>query len=91
MTATVASNGSLFAALNSSRTALRRIADYTLEPAIAARMGELGQRTEFLTESEHQELLSLVEFTEHRTIEQLEAKVALAEIDRACPVGVPVG
>ena len=88
MATMIAANGSIFAALKSSRSALSRIADYTLESALAARIGELGQRKEFLTPGEHQELLSLVEFTEHRTIEKLEAKLALAEIDRACPAGV---
>ena len=72
-------------ALTQSMKALHRLANYELESGIQHRMQELGGRKEFLSESEHAELLSLVEFSERRTIEKLEAEVALQQLKAAAP------
>jgi hypothetical protein len=60
-----------------SLKALRRMADYELEPAIQRRMLDLGERKEFLGDDKRAELISLVEFSEHRMMERLEARLAL--------------
>jgi hypothetical protein len=73
-------------ALRHSLKALRRMADYELEPPIQRRMLDLGERKEFLADDERAELLSLVEFTEHRMIERLEARLALCELEQAVSV-----
>ncbi len=73
------------AALGPSMKALRRLADYELESGIQSRMQELGERKEFLNKAEHDELVSLIEFSEQRTIEKLEAEVALQQLKAAAP------
>jgi hypothetical protein len=65
--------------------ALRRLAEYELDEAINERMIDLGERKEFLDESEHAELMSLVSFSERRTTEKLEAQVALKRLGEVLP------
>jgi hypothetical protein len=72
-------------ALEASHRALRRVAAYELDPALDQRLRELGERKEFLSSTEHDELMSLVAFTQQRTIDKLEAQVALERIEAACP------
>ena len=72
-------------ALEPTVAALRRLATYKMEPALARRMHELGERKEFLGNREHDELLRLVEFWEQRLIDKLAAKVALKELRRVMP------
>ena len=43
------------------------------------------QRKEFLNEEEHAELLSLVEFARRRTIEKLQAQLALKQLHESVP------
>jgi hypothetical protein len=70
-------------ALRAARQALRRMAGYTLEPALDTRLRDLGERKEFLSPHEHAELLALVSFTQQRTLEKLEAERALRQLDAA--------
>ena len=49
------------------------------------RLDDLGARKEFLDTAEHDELLALVDFTQHRTIEALEARLALSRLRDAFP------
>lgn len=72
-------------ALSRSVQALRRFAADELEPAIQRRMRDLGERQEFLSDAEHDELVSLVEFTERRTLERLEAQAALNQLGEFVP------
>lgn len=72
-------------ALNRSVQALRRFATDELEPAIQRRMQDLSERKEFLSEAEHDELVSLVEFSERRTLERLEAQAALKQLGEFVP------
>jgi hypothetical protein len=72
-------------ALNLCVGALRRIAEYEVDPAIDYRLRALGERKEWLDEQEHEELMSLVAFTEKRTIEKLEAQVALNRLGEVLP------
>lgn len=72
-------------ALVRSIKALQRLAGYELEPAIQHRMRDLGERKETLDKGEHAELMSLVTFSEQRTIERLEARVALKDLQAFVP------
>jgi hypothetical protein len=73
------------AAIEACAVALRRMAAYELNPTLAQRMHELGERKEYLTRAEHDELLALVEFAQKRTMEKLEAQTALARLRAALP------
>jgi hypothetical protein len=48
-------------------------------------MHEWGERKEFLSPGEHEELLALVDFTHKRTLEKLEAQAALERLQTALP------
>lgn len=72
-------------AIQACATALRRMAEYELEPSLHRRMRELGERKEFLSQAEHEELLALVDFAHKRTMEKLEAQAALDRLRTALP------
>ena len=72
-------------ALTSTVTALRRLADYELDSPLARRLDLLSERKEFLNEEEHAELLSLVDFARRRTLEKLEAQLALKQLHEVVP------
>jgi hypothetical protein len=72
-------------AIQACAVALRRVADYELDPSLHRRMCELGERKEFLSPAEHEELLALVEFAHKRTLEKLEAQAALDRLRAALP------
>lgn len=73
------------AAIQACALALRRMADYELEPSLHRRLHALGERKEFLSPAEHEELLALVDFAHQRTIEKLEAQTALTRLRTALP------
>jgi hypothetical protein len=72
-------------AIEACAVALRRMADYKLNPTLSQRMHELGERKEYLSPDEHEELLALVDFTQKRTVEKLEAQTALSRLRAALP------
>jgi hypothetical protein len=72
-------------AIQACAVALRRMADYELDPSLHRRMQELGERKEFLGQGEHEELLALVDFAHKRTSEKLEAQAALDRLRTALP------
>jgi hypothetical protein len=61
------------------------MAEYELDPILSQRMHDLGERKEYLSQEEHDELLALVDFSHKRTIEKLEAQLALARLRAALP------
>ena len=69
--------------------ALRPVAEYVLEPALDRRLRDLGERKEFLSAEEHAELHDLVAFTRRRSIEKLEARLALQRLFEIAPELVP--
>jgi hypothetical protein len=73
------------AALSSSAAALRRMASYALPPEFDRRILELGERKESLTDVERAELMAWVAFTQERSVEKLEAEVALRRLSAAFP------
>lgn len=64
---------------------LQRMADCELEDAVQRRMQRLGERKELLDAEEHAELVSLVEFSERRTRERLDAQLALQRLGSVLP------
>jgi hypothetical protein len=78
-------NQPLHAALVTCQAALRRIAGYVLDPALDELLRALGERKEFLSAAEHAELMALVAFTQRRTLEKLEAELALQRLHAAYP------
>ncbi len=64
---------------------LQRVAKYVLPAALDRRMQELGEQKEYLGSAEHDELLALVTFTQERTLEKLQAEVALRELQTLLP------
>lgn len=85
MSAVSTADPELFRALEGCVTALRRMAEYELPDSLAARMHELGENKEFLSESERGELMALVDLWRERTLEKLEAQVALKRLREHCP------
>jgi len=75
----------LHTAVEACVSALRKIADYELEPSLQSRLLDLGERKEFLSQVEYEELIALVDFTRKRTLESLEAKRALDRLHNAFP------
>ena len=73
------------AALVSSTAALRRLAAYELPLALDRRVLDLGERKETLTPDERAELLAWVTFTQQRSVEKLEAEVALRRLTDVFP------
>jgi hypothetical protein len=53
-------------------------------PALDQRLRDLGERKEWLSAAEHDELLALVSFTQQRSLEKLEAEAALQDLQTAC-------
>ncbi len=72
-------------ALRTARQALRRIADFQLDPFLNDRLLDLGERKEFLTSAEHDELVALATFSQRRAVEKLEAELALQQLEAAAP------
>ena len=72
-------------ALEASAAALRRVAGYTLDPAVDRRLLDLGERKEFLSPAEHQELLAWVAFTQQRSLDKFQAEAALQRLLAAYP------
>lgn len=73
------------AALAASVSSHRRVAAYILPAALDARMLDLGERKESLTPIERGELLALVEFTQARSVEKLDAELAVRKLTAVCP------
>jgi hypothetical protein len=72
-------------AVSRSVSAHRRIAAYTLPPALDARLLDLSERKETLTQIEREELLALVAFTQARSIEKAEAELAVRRLTDSYP------
>ena len=78
-------------AIDSCIAALHRLADYELEAPLASRLQSLAERKELLSADEYQELMALVAFSQQRSIDKLQAQVALRRIEEVLPdlVGSP--
>ena len=76
-------------ALKACITALRGLAEYELAPALSERLLEMSENKEFLDCDQHDQLLALVEFTQQRSKEKLEAQAALQRLREIIPEMVP--
>jgi hypothetical protein len=76
---------SRLAALRAWAAALRKVADYRLNPEIDSRLTELGEGKEFLDGPRHAELAALSAFARRRGLEKLEALAALRALTAAYP------
>ena len=89
MTTVSTDDPQFLSAIQACAVALRRLAEYELAPSLHSRMHALGERKEYLSPTEHEELLALVDFAHQRTIEKLEARVALDRLHTALPGVLP--
>ncbi len=85
MTSTTLTDARVQAALRHGVNALKRVANYVLPAALDRRLQELGENKEYLGAADHEELLALVTFTHDRTLEKLQAEVALRELQPLVP------
>jgi hypothetical protein len=85
MTPTTLADSRVQSALRHGVRALKRVANYVLPAALDRRLQELGENKESLDASEHEALLALVTFTHDRTIEKLQAELALRELQPLVP------
>jgi hypothetical protein len=85
MTPTTLADSRVQAALRHGVHALKRVANYVLPAALDRRLQQLGENKEYLGAAEHEELLALVTFTHERTLEKLQAELALRELQTLLP------
>lgn len=72
-------------AIQACAVALRCMAAYEPDPSLHRRICKLGERKEFLSQGDHEELLALVDFAHKRMFEKLEAQAALDRLQTAIP------
>jgi hypothetical protein len=89
MTTVSTDDPQFLSAIQACAVALHRLAEYELAPSLHSRMHALGGRKEFLSSAEHEELLALVDFAHQRTMEKLEARMALDRLRTALPGVLP--
>jgi hypothetical protein len=85
MAAVSIDHAQLQATLQTCAATLRKLAEYQLDPLLDQRLHQLGEQKEFLSQAEHEELLALVDFVQKRTLEKLEARVALESLHLTFP------
>lgn len=64
---------------------LQKVASYKLPQPMDRRLIWLSENKECLSSVEQEELLALLDFSEERTIEKLQAKVVLQRLAESCP------
>lgn len=85
MSSILTADDDLAVTLQSCIHPLRLLAESQLPPKLAHRMHTLGENKEFLSETEREELSALVDFWRQRTVEKLEAQVALKRLEAKFP------
>src|SRR3954452_9257627 len=80
MTTVSMADSPIRSAFEACASTLSKIADYQLEPSLQDRLQDLGDRKDLLSQLEHNELMALVNFVRKRSIESLEAKLALKQL-----------
>ncbi|MBI1832034.1 MAG: hypothetical protein HYR84_11355 [Planctomycetes bacterium] len=79
------SNGSLDSLIQDCAATLQKVASYKLPASLDRRLLWLSENKETLTPDEREELLALVDFTQDRTVEKLQASVILRRLAEAWP------
>ena len=85
MTPTTLADSRVQSALRHGVVVLKRVANYMLPAVLDWRMQKLGETKEVLDAADHEELLALVTFSHERTLEKLEAELALRELQTLIP------
>jgi hypothetical protein len=84
-TSAAAASAARRAALAAAVAALKRLAAYVLPPELDRRILDLGERKDTLSPDERAELFAWVAFTQQRSIERVEAEVALRRLADVFP------
>lgn len=72
-------------ALKACEGALRQVAEYRLPRALQAKLQRMLERKESLTAAEHQQLLTMVEAVQERSLQKVKSLVALKRLTEAFP------
>jgi hypothetical protein len=78
-------NGAVDSLIEECAATLQKVANYRMPVAMDRRLLWLSENRDSLTAPEREELLALVDFSEDRTVEKLEAKVLLRRLADAWP------
>jgi hypothetical protein len=78
-------NGAADSLIQECAATLQRVASYRMPAAMDRRLLWLSENKESLTQPEREEMLALVDFSEDRTVEKLQAKVLLQRLAEAWP------
>jgi hypothetical protein len=78
-------NGTVDSLIPECAATLQRVANYRMPAAMDRRLLWLSENKESLTPPEREELLALVDFSEDRTVEKLDAKVLVQRLAEAWP------
>ena len=72
-------------ALKACEDALRHVAEYQLPRALQRKLQRMLERKESLSVTEHQQLLTLVEAVQERSLQKVKSLVALKRLTDAFP------
>jgi len=72
-------------ALKACADALRQVAEYRLPRALQRKLQRMLERKESLSAAEHQQLLTLVEAVQERSLQKVKSLVALKRLTEAFP------
>ncbi len=72
-------------ALKACEVALRQVAEYQLPRALQRKLQRMLEQKESLSVAEHQQLLTLVEAVQERSLQKVKSLVALQRLTEAFP------
>ena len=72
-------------ALKACEVALRQVAEYQLPRALQRKLQRMLEKKESLSAAEHQQLLTLVEAVQERSLQKVKSLVALQRLTEAFP------
>ena len=72
-------------ALKACEVALRQVAEYQLPRALQRKLQRMLEKKESLSAAEHQQLLTLVEAVQERSLQKVKSLVALKRLTEAFP------
>ena len=72
-------------ALKACEDALRQVAEYQLPRALQRKLQRMLEQKESLSAAEHQQLLTLVEAVQERSLQKVKSLVALKRLTEAFP------
>ena len=81
----VPSSASQRKALKACEVALRQVAEYQLPRALQRKLQRMLEQKESLSVAEHQQLLTLVEAVQERSLQKVKSLVALKRLTEAFP------